>query len=359
MNKDKAVRVFLGIPGIRSVVFAYLSIFLLKNTWQKTLKNLFLTNKRKNIEGFQYLKGVQKFDWLIRICAPSGEQSKFWGDTYFANELSTALIELGHTAKVLYRDEDPELSLKPNSILLNIRGLFPLPTSTKAINLVWIISHPKQISKNELNNYHGVFAASEGWARRMSKKFGIKIIPLLQATNPKVFNTSSQLERKNEILFVGNTRGQFRKSVKIANESINNLKVIGLGWEKYLPQEKIKQNFIENNKLSKEYRNAAFVLCDQWEDMTKEGFISNRLFDAVSSGARVITEHIESIDKVFPNSLLSFKTESELKNLLESDLNSKFQSQDLLDASAASVQNTHSFKKRAETLVNFVNNLVN
>ena len=359
MNKDKFLRVFLDIPGFRQAINVYIATTLLKTPWRTTMRNLFLDKKLKPNQNFQHLKDFQKYDWLIRICAPSGEQSKFWGDTYFANELFSAFIELGHTAKVIYRDEDFDSLLKPNSILLNIRGLFPLPTSTSAINLVWIISHPKQIGKRELKNYHGVFAASESWARRMSKKFGVKIIPLLQATNPKVFNTMSYLDRKNEILFVGNTRGQFRKSVKIANESIDNLKVVGLGWEKYLPQEKIKQNFIENSELSYEYRNAAFVLCDQWDDMTKDGFISNRVFDAVASGARVISEDVEYINKIFPDSVLTFKNESELKNILKSNLNAKFGNQDNLDARAQSIQENHNFKKRAEVLINFVFDLVN
>ena len=32
------------------------------------------------------------------------------------------------------------------------------------------------------------------------------------------------------------------------------------------------------------------VLNDHWEDMRAEGFLSNRLFDAVASGARVVTD---------------------------------------------------------------------
>jgi spore maturation protein CgeB len=42
------------------------------------------------------------------------------------------------------------------------------------------------------------------------------------------------------------------------------------------------------------------VLNDHWEDMRREGFISNRVFDALACGASVVSDRVSGIEDLAP-----------------------------------------------------------
>ena len=48
------------------------------------------------------------------------------------------------------------------------------------------------------------------------------------------------------------------------------------------------------------------VLNDHWPDMVRAGIVSNRLFDAVSAGAVVVSDNITSLEELFDGSVFSF-----------------------------------------------------
>ena len=55
----------------------------------------------------------------------------------------------------------------------------------------------------------------------------------------------------------------------------------------------VKGEGIPNHELARYYSSAAIVLNDHWDDMRAEGFISNRLYDALACGAFVISDHLD------------------------------------------------------------------
>ncbi len=57
----------------------------------------------------------------------------------------------------------------------------------------------------------------------------------------------------------------------------------------------VRGESIPNADLGRYYSSAAIVLNDHWDDMRAEGFISNRLYDALACGAFVISDHVEGI----------------------------------------------------------------
>ncbi len=351
--RERLLRFFLAIPFLNQILELVISLFIRKLGLAVSFKNLklhFLHKSKLNKKSFH---NSLNFHWLIQISAPSGTESNNWGDTYFANELAESLRNLDQEVKVIFRDENPELFVKADTILLNLRGILPLPTLPNILNIIWVISHPIQLTKHELKKYELVFAASETWAAAKSKKWKVEIKPLLQATNPKKFNTKvSNPNTYDRILFVGNTRGVFRKSLKTISKSSQDFLVIGKGWEKFLPNKNILKEFVKNSELSAEYRKSKFVLSDHWQDMAKNGFIANRIFDSVASGARVISDYVPGSKKIFGTSLVEFTSPKELSKLLNQDLESKFGRQSELDENAKMIQNQHNFDKRAEVLLN-------
>lgn len=359
MIKERLLGFLLAIPFLNQMLELVISLFVRKQGLAASIRNLKLHLFHKSTINKKNFSNSLNFHWLIQISAPSGEESKKWGDTYFANELAGSLRNLDQEVKVIYRDEDPLLFVKANTILLNLRGILPLPTFPNALNMIWIISHPNQLTKYELKKYELVFAASEIWAAEKSKKWKMEIKPLLQATNPKKFNTEvSKAAVYDRFLFVGNTRGTFRKSVKALSQSTKDFSVIGKGWEKFLSNKNILKEFIENSELSAEYRKSKYVLSDHWNDMAKNGFIANRIFDAVASGARVISDYVPGSRKIFGKSLVEFKSPKELSKIFNEDLQSMFGTQSELDENAKIIQNQHNFDQRAEVLLNSARNFI-
>ncbi len=359
MIRELVLKIFLALPILNQLTEIAIAILVKRQTLKFSLTNFKSGFKRKLDESKLASENSQKYHWIIQISAPSGNQSKSWGDTYFAQEIANSLKKLNQEAVIVYRDQDPTKLIKPNSVMLNIRGLLPLVVSPTAINVLWVISHPTQITKREIKKYELAFAASESWALKRSKQWKLRIQPLLQATNGEIFNTKfGEFASIDRLLFVGNTRGIFRKSVKVASSTVSNLSVIGRGWEKYLKDKQILSEFIDNNQLSAEYRKSKYVLNDHWSDMAKNGFISNRLFDAVASGARVISDFVQGSKEIFGSSLVEYKDNEDLGQILRSDLIKKFGSQTEIDKNALIIQNQHNFDQRAKQLFDSVNEFI-
>ena len=359
MLRDKALRFLLSIPLLNEFTEVAIKIA----TSKKSIKNVainqfkFFDSRKRNSSKlkFDLLSELAKFHWIIQICAPSGEDSKLWGDTHFANEIARSLTNLDQEVSIIFRDENIEKVIRPNSIILNLRGLMPLETIPGHINLIWIISHPSQISKYELKKYDFIFAASEKWAESRSKIWNIPVTPLLQATNPDLFKPVMNKSNPSEkFLFIGNTRGKFRKIVKVASKSTKDFRVIGTGWEKYLNNEKIKSRFVANERLAFEYQDSEFVLADHWPDMAKDGFISNRLFDVVATGTKVISDKVPGSKEIFGSALVEFENETELNKLLTSDLGSKFGSSNEIAVIAEQIRSVHNFDNRMSDLLQLI-----
>jgi len=359
MIKERLLKITLALPMLNQIAELFISVFIKNQSVMTALRNLKWTfTSHTNSKYLDYQKSIQ-FHWIIQISSPSGKDSQYWGDTYFAQEIANSLKKLNQDVVIVFRDQDSAQFLRPNSVILNIRGLLPLAVLPGVINAIWIISHPNQVTKREVKKYDLLFAASSTWASKKSKKWNLKIKPLLQATNPNVFNTrQADPAIIDRVLFVGNSRGVFRKSVKIASATIKNLNVIGKGWDKFLDKNLIMDDFISNKELSIEYRKSTVVLNDHWEDMAKNGFISNRIFDAVASGARVISDYVPGSKEIFETSLVEYRTEIELAEILKNNNLNEFGTQAQLDSNAIKIQTEHNFDRRANELLTAVHDFI-
>jgi O-antigen biosynthesis protein len=99
------------------------------------------------------------------------------------------------------------------------------------------------------------------------------------------------------------------------------------------------------------YRSAGVVLNDHWPDMAHNGFLSNRLFDAVAAGARVVSDDAVGIKEVFGESVAVYQTPSELAELCSGANRDAWGSQDEISKRANQIGIEHSFDQRAKVLV--------
>ena len=108
-----------------------------------------------------------------------------------------------------------------------------------------------------------------------------------------------------------------------------------------------------NTELGRLYASAGVVLNDHWADMRRDGFVSNRLFDAAACGARVLSDDVAGASELFGGLVRTFTDPAEVGGLL-AEVPVGWPAYDERVLLAERVVREHSFDRRAETLVDAV-----
>ena len=295
----------------------------------------------------------QPMRWSVVISAPKGDAGAQWGDTWFAADVVDALQRAGEEARVVFRGGATVEAREYDDVVVVLRGLRRfVPRRGAATWLLWIISHPELVEPDEPAQYDGVFAASEHWPRAQSEEFGVPVTPLLQATNPARFRPdAAEPDTGEPILFVGSTRGEYRPAVRDAFAAGIDVSVYGVGWEEFLPPERIRGEFIANDQLPAAYASAGVVLNDHWPDMAKAGFLSNRLFDAAACASRVLTDEATGLADVFGDGIRTYGDPGALAAALAADPDEAFPARPARLELAARIAREHSFDARVAVLI--------
>jgi len=299
------------------------------------------------------VEGSPRLRWAIKNPAPAGFEGEHWGDTHFARNLAEALRSLGQQVVIDAREAWYRESAYLDDVTLALRGLTPFRPAFGQVNLGWLISHPEMMSRAEAASYDRLFVASLSYPRWLRDEWGISATPLLQATDPERFNPSRGMpDTGHQMLFVGGSRQQFRPVVRYALEAGAPLAIYGSEWEPFVPTAMIRGQFLPNEDLGAAYRSASLVLNDHWESMRAEGFFSNRLFDGVASGARVVSDDVEGMADIFGKSVAVVHSSGDVARLLgATDLDAVFGSDEERRGVAERVAKEHSFLARAESLL--------
>ena len=309
---------------------------------------------RRSTTGFA-VRGGGGLQISIKTSADIGPKGDVWGDVFFANDLADAFRARGHVVFIdrLGEAVRPE-GAAPDDVVIHLRGLHRTHAVPGAVNVLWVISHPDLVDDDELRaGFDLVFAASEPWARRKTAGSGVQVRPMLQATNPRRFHPGPPDESlRSDVLFLGKSRNIFRPIVQDSIAIGADLSVYGDGWGQFIDSEYIRAEFLDNDRVSGAYRSARVVLNDHWEDMKREGFLSNRLFDAVGSGAVVVSDRVEGIEAVFGSSVAPYDSADELRSLLSVDhswpnIGDRFRR-------VRAVKRNHSFEARARTMLSLL-----
>ncbi|MGZ5403686.1 MAG: glycosyltransferase, partial [Nocardioides sp.] len=291
--------------------------------------------------------------WAIKNPAPASPLGDGWGDTHFAAALAAALREQGQDVIVDRRQEHDRRTGRHDDVELALRGLARYRPTRTNVSLCWLISHPEMLSPAEAASYDRVLAASEPWAREQSRRWGIRIDPLLQATDPRLFHPDRAVpDTGHPVLFVGGSRKVARPIVMASVERGLPLSIYGPGWSGLVDRRHLKGDYLANDELGAAYRSAGVVLNDHWDDMREQGFVSNRLFDAAAAGARVITDDVAGLPDAFGRSVQVLRDPADLVRLTSlADPDEVFGSDQARREVATRVAGEHSFAARAHRLV--------
>ncbi len=390
-KKDGAYNIGIGTDVLISVDPEY-DITQIKNIKNDLVKvNLILDeeNKRKQLdcdERFQYTlscgqKDTEEKEWkeavddLIRFlmeynkdqvdekeidifgAMPDTEAKKFWGDWHYAKAVKKEMEKRGYKANIITREHMYDRSkAKYTLVLRGVLEYYPSEEENRKV-IMWNISHPADVTIPEYNLFDYVFFASE----RMKREIGPKIYPssgvLMQCTDPSIMTSDENRDKKYELLFVGNSRRVYRQILKDLLPTEFQLSVFGRHWEEYPVQEYVVNDYIDNNEVAQAYHDAKILLNDHWDDMIQYGIISNRIFDALSAGAFVISDYMPEIEELFEGAVVTYQGKEDLNQKITYYL----QHEEVRDEKATHgkeiVRNGHTFANRVEKIVNVMRSL--
>ena len=141
---------------------------------------------------------------------------------------------------------------------------------------------------------------------------------LLQCTDPDIFYPDENPDvPAEELLFVGNSRKQYREAVRYAIEGDLPIGVYGTHWSMFIPPSFVRGEYIDNGTLRQHYTRCAILLNDHWASMRENGFISNRIFDAAGCGAFVLSDAARGSADLFGDDLVTYRSEQEFGERVE------------------------------------------
>jgi spore maturation protein CgeB/GT2 family glycosyltransferase len=294
----------------------------------------------------------------LKIGAPNRREIQHWGDYHFALSLGRYLAQQGHSFRIDCLDEWDRPDSFGDDVVIVLRGLSRYQPRPGQINLMWNISHPDTIQDEEYEEFDHVFVASELYAAQLAARLWVSVSALLQCTDPDVFYPDENPKISAEqVLFVGNSRKQYREAVRFAVEAKLPLAVYGTHWRMFIPESFLRGEYIDNSILRQHYRRAHLVLNDHWPSMQQHGFVSNRIFDAAAAGAFVLSDRVSGMDELFGSDLVTYKDETEFREQVRYHLAHPEKRRARAERLRARVLAAHTFAHRAASVLTKIKEL--
>lgn len=294
----------------------------------------------------------------IRTPAPHPGLADSWGDTHLARAFRNALRRAGWQARVRLRHVWDRPFVGVDDVVLDLLGLHETKSEAGAVRVLWQISHPELARPEQYERYDMVFVASDPFAARMDERVGVPVHPLHQATDPERFQPRSG-GQPHELLFVGGWRQSGRRILEDLLPTDRDLAVYGGRWTpERIDLRHLGGEAIPNVDLPAYYGAAAIVLNDHWAGMRREGFLSNRLYDASAAGAFVITDQVDGLEAEFDGGVVGYHDRAELHDLIDHYLARPDERRERAERARRVVLERHTFDHRARRFVELVSSLL-
>jgi glycosyl transferase family 1 len=305
--------------------------------------------------GRSFVDAVER--WLratrvaIRIPPGSVRTAARWGDTYLARDVRAALRTAGWPTRMYFHDRWNDPGVGEDDVVIDLLGRYVAETRPGAVRVVWQISHPEHATVELYRSYDLVFVASDTFARLMAQQVpDLTVRTLHQATDPNRFCPTPK-GPAHELLYVANWR-EGRPIVRDLLPTDRRLSVFGRGWTTdHLDPAHHAGESIPNDQLGPYYAAASIVLNDHAAGMRREGFLSNRLYDAAAAGAFVITDEVDGVADEFDGGVLAYRDRPHLHQLIDRYLAHPDEARALGDRARRAVLERHTFAHRAGALI--------
>ena len=119
--------------------------------------------------------------------------------------------------------------------------------------------------------------------------------------------------------------------------------------ETRVPPEMLQGQYLPNESATHAYAGAGAVLNDHWDSMRDFGYISNRVYDALASGARLISDYFPELDREFGDVVSLYRSEGDFVEAAKAALEGSDHADNT--SRALEVIDEHSFDTRAAQLL--------
>lgn len=297
--------------------------------------------------------------WTLRVGAPTATTSDSvaarWGDPAIAEVVGRELRAHGLVVRVIGRDRWGEGADRAADVTVHLKGRGVAPTADAQVNVVWVMSHPSEVAPGELEAADLVICASEMLAERYRARTSRPVEVLPQATDARRFSRGPvDTERASRVLFIGNTRSVPRPVVLGAVDAGLPLTLVGGGWERYLDPRVVRSDHVPYEELPVWYRSAEVILNDHWDDMSRWGLVSNRVFDALACGACVVSDEVPGMDELLDDAVVTFRDRADVGPTVRALLDDPVARAERAERGRRTVLDLHTWEHRAAELVRLV-----
>ena len=295
----------------------------------------------------------------FKVGVPSHEVAESWGDTHFARAMAAALAGIGFRTQIHILPEWDLPSRQDTDVVVHIRGLTTYAPKPAHVNVLWLISHPDDVSPQECSKYDLVLVASQSHADRLRQAVDVPVHFFPQATDGRRFVPGpADPALITDVLFLGNSRRQRRPAVEWAIERGIPVTIYGADWEDLAPADAVKADHFPNQRLPDLYRSAGIVLNDHWPDMRRHGFVSNRIFDVLGAGGVVVTDPVTGLEELFGDLVPTYDSPEELERVVADLLGDPDKRVAIAAKASEIVRSEHTFEKRAQQLAHLLDPLL-
>ena len=287
----------------------------------------------------------------IRIGVTRPEATERWGDTHFARAVQRELERSGYPTRIHIVPSWAAPVAAREDATLHVFGLRAAPTRPSQVNLLWQISHPDLADPDLYDRYDAAFVASDRFAAAMAARTTTPVRALHQATDPDLMRPDPSGPH-HELLFVANSRNIRRTIVDDLAGTSHDLAIYGQKWTPELVDPRfVRGDGVPAGELARYYSSADIVLNDHWQDMRTEGFISNRIYDALAAEAFVISDHLDEIAPEFDGAVPTFADRAGLEALIDRYLADPPERRRLAERGRRTVLERHTFRQRVDVIV--------
>lgn len=300
---------------------------------------------------------ARRLTFRLRLpCGPPGEN--VWGDFYFARSLAQALERRGHGVNFDFARKGLGLRWlvgrvagKPADVDLILRGKVAYRRRRGRPAIMWLYSNADSVTDGELAAMDHVLVASRSHAARLAARGLTNVSEMLQCTDATLFSPDrARPDRATDCLFVGNRRDFDRPAVAYALRAGLPLAVWGRRWEGHLPDGVLRGRHIANEDLGSYYASARVVLNDHTPDMAANGFMSNRAYDVMASGAPLVTDLAAELPEDLAAGVYGFTDAESFRDAVARAMAEGAALRDRRRALADHVRREHSFDARARVI---------
>lgn len=286
---------------------------------------------------------------VITVAAPSEKVAARWGDWHLARAFAAAIRRHGHVVRVQTFDHVDDLAGRACDVHCVVRGLRRVRRTSGQAHVIWVISHPEDIEAPECDEADLVLVASARFAESLRRRTHTPVEVMLQATDVTRFHpVPADPRHTHDVAIVAKSRNVFRPAVADALAAGVRPAIYGSGWKPFVDPTLVVCEYVANEELATVYSSVGVLLNDHWQTMRAEGFVSNRLFDALACGTPVISEDLPEIAELFDGAVLTYRDADELRALIASTLAGRDSARERAARGGELVRHHHTFDHRAE-----------